>query len=326
MPLVAVLPANCDEAIPHLRSFVSALLWAEQGLAPTTQKAYAYDLSKAAEFLAPACLEAATEVQLREYLMEMYRRGVRSAAARRAVISLRRFFAWLQREGHRSDNPAASLELPKLPAPYPKALSPSSSTALLENARPQACERERLRDKALLEVSYGCGLRVSELLGLKLFQVDLTAGVIRVMGKGSKERMLPMGQPAAEALAAYLKLGRPQYVSPGKHSSRATPKGIAASTALAADHVFLNRLGKKLSPSGFWRHLQTLAQHAGVPTSLVSPHVLRHSYATDMLMGGADLRSIQSLLGHSSVNTTAVYLHEDKRHLRRLVAEHHPRG
>lgn len=301
IPRVVPVPAVADEFL--------AFCWANEGLAGSTRKAYSFELSRLAGYVAPAQLLEVTEVQMREFLLALHARGVQSAAARRATVACRRFYRWAVQEGRIATDPTSKLQLPKMPMPHPKALAPAQTERLV-TVLVDAPERQRLRDRAMLELMYGCGLRVSELLRLKSIDLDESAGALRVVGKGDKQRWVPVGEPAMAAIQVYLRSARPQYVRASKPSQ----------------YLFLTRLGRPMSPSGFWRHLQTLAVVAGLNPELVSPHVLRHSYATDLMFGGADLRTIQMLLGHESISTTAIYLRQDKRHLREVVSAHHPRG
>jgi integrase/recombinase XerD len=188
-------------------------------------------------------------------------------------------------------------------------LRPDETDALIRAAAPDGALG--LRDRAMLEVLYGAGLRVSELVGLPLAALQRRAGLLRVQGKGGRERLVPLGEPALAALDAYLEQGRPRLVRPG---------------ARAPEAVFLSRRGEAMTRQNFFARLRQLARRAGIPSDRVSPHVLRHAFATDLLDGGADLRAVQAMLGHADLSTTQIYTHVSRGRLRELVDERHPRG
>ncbi|MCL6621851.1 MAG: tyrosine recombinase XerC [Syntrophobacterales bacterium] len=252
-------------------------------------------------------LELATYRQLRPYLAQVAR-GRRKTTLARKLASLRTFFAFLQRQGRLETNPAALAPTPKLDKPLPRFLTVDEVVQLL--GRPsEAGDFTQVRDQAILDVFYGGGLRLSELAGLTLGDVDLDRGVLKVMGKGGKERLAFMGRPARQALAAYLRAREAWLARRG--------------TATAA--LFLNRRGGPLSARGVARIVAARARLRGLPGGL-NPHALRHSFATHLLEGGADLRAVQELLGHASISSTQRYLHLDLDHLMAEYDRTHPRG
>ena len=223
------------------------------------------------------------------------------------LSSLRRFFQYCYREKLRTDDPTIQLAAPKLPARLPKDLSESQVDDLL--AAPDVTDPLELRDKAMLEVLYACGLRVTELVSLSLPDVSLRQGVIRVIGKGNKERLVPMGEEAVYWLEVYLAQARPSLLN-----------------GQAADVLFPSKLGRQMTRQTFWHRIKHYAVVAGIATEKLSPHVLRHAFATHLLNHGADLRVVQMLLGHSDLSTTQIYTHVATERLRTLHQQHHPRG
>jgi integrase/recombinase XerC len=279
-------------------------------LAPATVEAYVRDVTDFAawaERLTIGGPEAVDRRVLRRYLAYLgTRRYARRTIARKAS-SLRRYFAWLRRTGAIVADPAAGLSAPKGEARLPHVLRRDEIAALLDEP-PAAVDRDedavRLRDDAVLELLYGSGLRVAELCGIDLADVDHGRRAVRVLGKGSKTRQVPMSAPAAEAVAGWLERGRPAMLTD------ASPSGA----------VFLNRRGRRLSPRDVRRLLD---RRSSVPTH---PHALRHTFATHLLDGGADLRAVQELLGHADLATTQLYTHVSRERLRSVVEGSHPRG
>jgi integrase/recombinase XerD len=223
----------------------------------------------------------------------------------RALSAVRAFFRFLENEKILDQNPAHNFDGPRPPRSLPKALGPAEVRRLVETPNPE--NHLELRDRAMLELMYGSGLRVSELLDLTLGQVNLPEAFLKVRGKGGKERLAPMGEVSAGFLARYLKEGRPRLVSPASRS-----------------RIFLNRRGGRLSRQYFWRLLGRYAGKAGLRN--VTPHVLRHSFATHLVDGGADLRAVQMMLGHSSLTTTEIYIKAGPERLSRVHRAHHPRA
>ena len=290
--------------------------WAEQGLARRTLESYRADLGGFARWRdgAGGGLAGADRAVLFDYLAQRTREGYSARSNARLLTALRAFYAWLLRRGDRPDDPTALLEPPKLPRALPKALPEAQIEALL--AAPDVSTPAGLRDRAMLELMYACGLRVSELVGLPANGVNLRQGVLRVTGKGDKTRLVPLGEEAQHWLQRYLDEARPVF---------------AGGKPLALDRqgdvpLFLGERRTALSRQQFWALVKRHAAVAGIDPDRISPHGLRHSFATHLLNHGADLRALQLLLGHSSLSTTQVYTLVAREHLQRLHARHHPRG
>lgn len=282
-------------------------LAAERGLAPLTVAAYASDLQDFWAFLESRDCAGWVAVglgDLQAYLRALEGRGLSARSRARKLSALRMFFRFLQREAMVPANPLDTLDSPRLPQRLPQVLSEADVAALL--AAPDNATPAGQRDAALLEVLYATGLRVSELVGLTLKQLDLRRGVVRPLGKGSKERVVPMVAPAVEKLELYLSKGRPRLLG-GKDSP----------------YLFVNRRAGRLTRQGFWKILKQYALKAGVPD--LSPHTLRHSFATHLLSRGANLRVLQLLLGHADLTTTQLYTHLDAARLREVHKKSHPR-
>lgn len=271
-------------------------------MSPNTVASYCSDVS----FFMDAVADDAAVVsadQVTEYFASSYQdRSKRSQA--RALSALRSFFDWMVMEGHRQDNPCEHLESPKLGRYLPDVLSQEEVAAMLDSVRLDSWRG--LRDKAILECLYGCGLRVSELCALRISRIYLDEGFVRILGKGSKERLVPLGEPAAQALRDYL------ASRPFDHASQ------------YADYVFLNRFGKPLSRVSVFNLIKSQALAAGIVKE-ISPHTLRHSFATHLIENGADLRVVQEMLGHESILTTEIYTHIDQQSWQNTILTHHPR-
>ncbi len=283
-------------------------LWLEHGLAPLTLAAYRRDLSLYAGWLAQTAeraLDSSTEADLLAYIAERHA-GTRATSANRRLSVFRRYFRWALRERLVSADPTLRLQAAKQPLRVPKTLSEAQVEALL--AAPDAGTALGLRDRAMLELMYASGLRVSELVQLKTVHVALDDGVLRVLGKGSRERLVPFGEEARAHLLAYL------------GQARAAILGGQRSEAL-----FVTSRGEGMTRQMFWRIVKRCAQQAGI-TAPLSPHTLRHAFATHLLNHGADLRAVQMLLGHADIGTTTIYTHVARERLRQLHARHHPRG
>jgi integrase/recombinase XerD len=283
-------------------------LGAERGLAPLTLESYAHDLQDFREFLRGLKREAweeATIEDFQNYLSSLQSRGLSARSRARRLSALRQFFRFLQREERLPTNPVELLDSPRLPLKLPQVLSESEVEALLGAVDPSTPQGQR--DAALLEVLYATGLRVSELVGLTVKQVDLRRGVVRPLGKGHKERLVPMVPQAVDKLKRYLNEGRPKLLK-GKDSL----------------FVFVNQRGGPLTRQGFWKILQRYAQLAGL--GRLSPHTLRHSFATHLLARGANLRVLQLLLGHADLATTQIYTHLDVERLKSTHKKAHPRS
>ena len=282
------------------------MLWMERGLSENTLSAYRSDLLAYARWLNQkgVRLGEAQDADLRDYLGSFKQPAARTLARR--LSSLRRFYIYLVREGLMQHDPSARVESPRIGRPLPKSLTEAEVEALL-NA-PDINTSLGLRDRAMLEVLYATGLRVSELTGLTLTQINLRQGLVRIIGKGNKERLVPLGEESLDWLQRYLSEGRPDIVK------NKTP-----------DALFPNRRGDAMTRQAFWYLIKRHAQAGGISKAL-SPHVLRHAFATHLLNHGADLRVVQMLLGHSDISTTQIYTHVARERLKSLHAQHHPRG
>jgi integrase/recombinase XerD len=272
-------------------------------LAPRTVEAYRRDLSDFTRWLGGAPGAATTE-QLEAYVAQLRADGLAATTIARRVAALRSFFRHQMLLGARADNPAAELELPRRRRALPKTLSPGEVERLIDAAT--GTTPRAMRDRALVELLYGAGLRVSEAVGLERAGVDLEHRLVRAVGKGSKERIVPLGRPAVDALRRYLAHGRPYL------DKRHRPE------------LFLNAQGGALTRAGAFLVLRRLAEKAGLEPERVHPHLLRHSFATHLLEGGADLRSVQEMLGHADLSTTELYTHVSDRRRRELYFRAHP--
>jgi integrase/recombinase XerD len=284
-----------------LDTFCDAL-WLEDGLAHNTIAAYRADLEQLEAFL-DGDLLGADEARLFAFLAA--KRGRASSAARR-VSSLKRFYQYCLRERLLAADPTLKLDPPKRAPRFPKTLSEADVEALL--AAPNVATPIGLRDRAMLEMLYATGLRVSELVGLKLHAVDLNARVARVLGKGAKERLVPLGEEAASWLERYLAAARLELQ--GKREPQA---------------LFITARGAGMTRQAFWHLIRRYGARA-IPGKRLSPHVLRHAFATHLINHGADLRVVQMLLGHADISTTQIYTHVARERLKQLHAKHHPRG
>jgi integrase/recombinase XerD len=289
-------PALRDADARALDAFCDAL-WLEDGLSKNTIASYRTDLEQLAAFLKKKELLQADERDLFSFLAS--RKGKASSAAR-MVSTLKRFYRHGVRERHLAADPTLKLDPPKRAPRFPKGLSEADVEALLAAADPAA--PNGLRDRAMLETLYATGLRVSELVALRVFEVDLNANVVRVMGKGSKERLVPLGEEAADWIARYLKERKS-----------------------ASDALFVTARGRGMTRQAFWLLIRRYGARA-IPGKKLSPHVLRHAFATHLLNHGADLRVVQLLLGHADISTTQIYTHVARERLKQLHAKHHPRG
>ena len=284
-------------------------VWLQDGLAQSSLSSYRRDLGQWAAWLERrgSGLLQAQRTDVEAFLADQFRAKAKATSIGRRLSSMRRFYALQLQQGVLRADPTLRVKAPKLPRRLPKNLSEAKVEALL--AAPDSKTTLGLRDRAMLETLYATGLRVSELVGLTLAQVSLHMGVVRVLGKGSKERLVPLGEEAISWLKRYLVEVRPALA------------GNAKSTA-----VFLTARGGPLTRQAFWALLKRLGARAGIPAAGLSPHVLRHAFATHLLNHGADLRVVQLLLGHADIATTTIYTHVARERLKRLHAEHHPRG
>jgi integrase/recombinase XerD len=285
---------------PAVESF---LVLSAARLAPRTVEAYRRDLADLGTFLGSSPADATTE-GLQAYVARMRADGLAASTIARRIAAIRSFFRHQVLVGARHENPAAELELPRRRRALPKTLSPGEVERLIDAAT--GVTPRALRDQALVELLYGAGLRVSEAVGLDKAGVDLENRFVRALGKGSKERIVPLGRPAVDALNRYVSRGRP-YLDK-RHRSE----------------LFLNAQGGPLTRAGAFLILRKLAEKAGLDPERVHPHLLRHSFATHLLEGGADLRSVQEMLGHADLATTELYTHVSDRRRRELYFRAHP--
>lgn len=283
-------------------------LWLLDGLSDNTRAAYQADLRQFADWLQERSqgLLQVDRGTLLDYLGWRLQKGYKASSSARFLSAARRFYQHALEQGQIIEDPAALVEMPKTSRSLPDTLTEADVVALLE--APDISEPLGMRDRCMLEVLYATGLRVSELTGLRLDEISLRQGVVRVMGKGSKERLVPMGEQALDWLESYLAEGRPLLLG-GKIS----------------DVVFPSQRGREMTRQTFWHRIKQHAQVAGIIKPL-SPHTLRHAFATHLLNHGADLRVVQMLLGHSDLSTTQIYTHVAQARLQTLHAEHHPRG
>jgi len=284
----------------------------ERGLSARTLEAYARDLGRFTRHARAAGARGVGDLERRHvtgFLEALAGEGLAPRSRARMLVAVRRFVRFLLASGRIGVDPCEGVAGPRLGRALPKLLRPDESAALLAAA--SGDDPLALRDRAMLEVLYGAGLRVSELVALPRSALDARAGVLRVFGKGRRERLVPLGEPGLDAVARYQKLGRPALARKSKRPQEA---------------LFLSRRGAPMSRQNFFERLRQLAVKAGLPRERVSPHVLRHAFATDLLEGGADLRAVQAMLGHADLATTQIYTHVSRGRLRALVDAHHPRG
>ncbi|MGC8916344.1 MAG: site-specific tyrosine recombinase XerD [Thermoanaerobaculum sp.] len=301
-----------EKGVAHRAQALIAQYLAEltvgRGLSPLTVAAYRGDLERFAGWLARrgASLDACERADVRLYLSQLRSSGLAARSAARVLSSLRGFFRYLLEQGVLGHDPTLELENPKLMRALPRYLTPEEVEMLLAAPDPQT--PQGLRDKAMLELLYATGLRVSELVGLKVSQVRLDPGFLRVVGKGNKERVVPMGRDAREWVGRYLSSGRSAFVR------KTSPEAL-----------FLTVRGEAMTRQRFWQILKAYGKKAGI-TAHLSPHVLRHSFATHLLANGADLRALQMMLGHADISTTEIYTHVTRERLRQLYDRAHPRA
>jgi len=296
--------ASCAEAF-------AADLALARGLSPKTVEAYGRDVRAFLEFLAArgkTTPDALVRADVADHVGALRAKGRKASTRARAFVSVREFLAYLASTRATTRDLSEGLESPKKNLVLPRVLDEATTLKILQSA--DGSEPRDLRDRAMLEFLYGCGLRVSELCGLELQDVIADAGVVRCRGKGSKERIVPIGVPAATALARYLASARDSF-----------SRGNAAER-----RIFLTRLGRPFTRMGVFKMLRERAAAAGVDAHAVSPHVLRHCFATDLLAHGADIRAIQEMLGHASIATTQVYTHVDRARLGTVHRTYHPRA
>lgn len=294
----------------RLDDFIHFLV-VEKGLSKNTIVSYKRDLNSYIHYLKNVeelkDLNGVQRPQIVHFLKFLKDTGKSSKTLARHIASIRAFHHFLLREKAVDHDPTVHIESPQHERSLPKVLSMEEVETLLES--PKLTDPFGYRDKAMLEMMYATGIRVSELIGLKLSDVHLTMGFVRCMGKGSKERIIPIGKTASDAIEEYLDKGRPKLASK-KHKD---------------DSLFLNHHGKGLSRQGFWKILKRLTSEAGIEKEL-TPHTLRHSFATHLLENGADLRAVQEMLGHADISTTQIYTHVTKTRLKDVYTKFHPRA
>ncbi|MGY5452239.1 site-specific tyrosine recombinase XerD [Agarivorans sp. MS3-6] len=295
-----------DGSSIHVDRFIEQL-WFEHGLADNTLNSYRNDLQQLASFLAlkDIKLELATAIELQSFIASRYELGQKTSTAARQLSSLRRFYRFLVQQQFRADDPTALLTQPKLEKKLPGTLSEAEVDALL--AEPQIEDPIQHRDLAMLEVLYATGLRVTELVSLQMEQVSLRQGLVRVIGKGGKERLVPLGEQAVDSIEQYLRQARPMLLNS------------------ESDVLFPSSRGRQMTRQTFWHRIKRYASLAGIASD-ISPHTLRHAFATHLLNHGADLRVVQMLLGHSDLSTTQIYTHIANQRLRSVYQQHHPRA
>lgn len=290
-----------------IEQYIDAV-WMEKGLSDNTLEAYSRDLARYEQWLKERGMAPllARQQEIMDYLGERISDGYSARSSARLVSCLRGFYQYLVREARIKKDPTLQIESPKIGRPLPKSLTEAEVERLL--AAPDLDDVLGLRDKSMLELLYASGLRVSELVGLQLGQINLQQGVVRIMGKGSKERLVPMGEEAISWLQRFIKEARPMLLN-GRPS----------------DVCFPSRRGNRMTRQAFWHRIKRYAAEAGINKHL-SPHTMRHAFATHLINHGADLRVVQLLLGHSDLSSTQIYTHVARERMKELHAIHHPRG
>jgi integrase/recombinase XerD len=298
-------PLEVSEAA--VERFVDTV-WMERGLSRNTLAAYRTDLNSLSRWLGESgkTLEEAGRSDLLDYIAARVESGARPRSTARQLSSFRRFFRHLLRDGDRKDDPTSQIEMPKIGRPLPKSLTEAEVEALLEAPDTSDCLGHR--DRTMLEVLYATGLRVTELVNLSLNQINLNQGVLRIVGKGNRERLIPLGEESLEWIEQFIRGPRSEILLDRQ-----------------SDYLFPTRRGDHMTRQAFWHLIKRYAQKAEVGRAL-SPHTLRHAFATHLLNHGADLRVVQMLLGHSDLSTTQIYTHVARERLKDLHARHHPRG
>ncbi len=296
---------NDKDAAARLEEY-SRYLSLERGLSPRTVSSYKSDISQFYAWASEKKIQPAkaSRTDLDDFLWSQREKGLKPASLFRKVESLKSYFGFEMLESNLPESPAETLRTPRIPARLPKFLTKEEASKLL--AAPNTADYEDVRDRAMLELLYASGLRVSELVSMKTEAVNLQDGWARVLGKGNKERMVPVHPRALTAVRIYIAEREKRFKNPSAE-------------------LFLGRTGKKLSRIQFWRRLQELGKRAGIKQHL-HPHLLRHTFATHLLQGGADLRSVQEMLGHADLATTQIYTHLDASALKAAHSKHHPRG
>lgn len=297
-----------DKDLAVIEQFLDSI-WMEKGLAENTLASYRNDLKRLFEWMNKQQLQLLTisTYELQEYQTWLIEKQYKQSSRARMLSAMKRLFQYLYRESIRDDDPSSLLVAPKLPKRLPKDLSESQVDDLLDAPDPN--DPIELRDRAMLELLYATGLRVTELVSLTMENINLRQGVIRVIGKGNKERLVPMGENAIDWIETFIKQSRPILL--GDKSS---------------DVIFPSKRARQMTRQTFWHRIKHYAVVAGIETEQLSPHVLRHAFATHLLNNGADLRVVQMLLGHSDLSTTQIYTHVATERLKQIHEQHHPRA
>lgn len=296
-----------DDERQIIDAFIDTI-WIEKGLSPNTLNSYKSDLERYLTWIESNSLiyNNVTRSDVLEYLAHLFGQKLEGKSVARNLSSLKAFHNYLILKDIIKDNPCEKIETPKFIKSIPSSLSEAQIEKLLD--APDENTFIGLRDKTMIETLYSCGLRISELVNLEIIHVNLRQGVIRVLGKGQKERLVPMGQKLISLIERYLEILREKKMSD------------------VSNYMFLSQRGKKITRQAFWHRIKIYASKIGLENNKVSPHVLRHAFATHLLNNGADLRVVQLLLGHSDLNTTQIYTEVAKQRLQNLHSEHHPRG
>jgi integrase/recombinase XerD len=304
---LATAGAAGEAVEPMIVRFLDAV-WMERGLSPNTLAAYRADLTALSRWLRKrdTVLDRTTRNDLLAFIAWRVETGARPRSTARQLSSFRRFFRYLVREGVLTEDPTAQIAMPKIGRSLPRSLTEAQVDALL--AAPQTTDPLGHRDRTMLEVLYATGLRVSELVSLRHSQVNMNQGVLRIVGKGNRERLIPLGEEAVRWLNDFVRGARSEILL-----DRQT------------DYLFPTRRGDRMTRQAFWHIIKRYAKKGGVEKEL-SPHTLRHAFATHLLNHGADLRVVQMLLGHSDLSTTQIYTHVARERMKELHAQHHPRG
>jgi integrase/recombinase XerD len=292
----------------HLDDYLNSLV-VERGLSANTHEAYQRDLARFLDYLESSKkgVTNASPRSISEYLKRLKDGGQSVRSYTRALVAIRGFYRYLLKTGVVKTSPCASVDMPRMEKRLPKALTLEEVDTLLEAQKTDT--PKGLRDKAMLEVLYATGVRVSELVGMKMNDVNLQTGCITVLGKGMKQRIVPIGETAIVWVKRYIEEGRPQTLK-GKNSK----------------HLFVTGRGTLMTRENFWHRIKKSALTAGIDKKKIKPHILRHSFATHLVERGADLRAVQEMLGHADISTTQIYTHVRSERLKKLHQRHHPRG
>ena len=300
------MSSNLNKSEILIDNFID-VLWLEKGLSKNTLSAYRHDISSFSDWYKGVSLLEVQRVDLLDYLSQRLKDGYSSRSTARSLSSLRAFYSHITVKHNLKENPTSRVDSPKLGRSLPKTLSEDEVEKLISS--PDVEDYIGLRDRAMLELIYACGLRVSELISLDMLNLNLRQGVIRVIGKGEKERLVPMGEEALDWVQRYINKGRPYLLKEDNKVSE----------------LFLSKRGKSMTRQTFWYRIKEYANKASINKDL-SPHTLRHAFATHLINHGADLRTVQLLLGHSSLSTTQIYTEVARHRMKELHNEHHPRG